>query len=660
MNLRRTLQQRFRPVLETMLRDEPQRVGEFLEMIRPAQEAKFGDYQANFCMPLAKLVGKSPRELASEVIAAVKLDDLCLPPEVAGPGFINLRVREEYLDQALKAALKSDRLDVPQAESPKTYVVDFSSPNVAKPMHVGHIRSTVIGDALQRTLRLLGHRVITDNHLGDWGTQFGMIIYGYKHFVDAEAYKQRPVPELSRLYRLVHRLVDYFETRDALPALEKKIALETQYLEDAKQQSVSATGADKKKADKDIAARQRSLKELSDEVQHTRDKLAAMEADAAFMAQIKAHSDVAQAVLAETAKLHAGDEENLRLWKEFLPHCRDEIRRVYDRLSITHDVEYGESFYHDMLAGVVDDLEKRGLAKKSEGATVVFLEGFETPMLIRKRDGAYLYSTTDLATIFFREKEFKPDVVLYVVDHRQSEHFQKLFAAAKLCGVPTDLRHISFGTVLGDDGKPFKTRQGDTIGLEGLLDEAENRAYQVVCQIDDAKAGGAELNEAQRLQVAKVIGIAAIKYADLSQNRTSDYTFSFDKMLAISGNSAVAAQYSYARVKSIFARGGVDQKALRAAVEKFELSDPVERALALRLLRFSEAIEEVVVDYRPNILTAYLYDLASDYARFFDKCPVLKAEPESLRQSRLALCDLTARTIELGLSLLGIHVVERM
>lgn len=660
MNLRRTLQERFRPVLEGVLTAAPERVNEFLDMVRPAQEEKFGDYQANFCMTMSKVAGKPPRDLAAQVVAAVKLDDLCHPPEVAGPGFINLKLKDEFLGQSLLAALRSDRLDVPLASPSRTYVVDFSSPNVAKPMHVGHVRSTVIGDAIQRTLRLLGHKVITDNHLGDWGTQCGMNIYGYKHFVDKAAYAKSPIAELSRLYRLVHRLIEYIETLEGLPALQKKIELEAKAIEELTTQVGAAPPANKKKLEKDLASRQKDLEELGKELASKRNLLTEAHADADFMAMAKVHKDIGAAVLAETAKLHAGDAENLRLWREFLPHSRDEIRRVYDRLSITHDVEYGESFYHDQLARVVADLEKRGLAKTSDGATVVFIEGFESPMLIRKRDGAFLYSTSDLATIDFREKEFHPDVVLYVVDHRQGEHFQKLFAAAKLCGVKTDLRHISFGTVLGDDGKPFKTRKGDTIGLNGLLDEAENRAYQVICQIDDAKAGGPELDEPTRRHVAKVIGIAAIKYADLSSNRSTDYVFSFDKMLAISGNSAVAAQYSYARVKSIFAKGNVDQVALRKSLTKFELADSLERALAIRLLRFSEALEEVIVDYRPNILTAYLYDLASDYARFFDKCPVLKAEPESLRNSRLALCDLTARTLELGLSLLGIHVVERM
>jgi arginyl-tRNA synthetase len=664
MNLRRTLQARFRPLIENRLVAAPQRVDEFLDMIRPAQDPKFGDYQANFCMTLSKLAGKPPRDLAAEIVAEITaqatLADCCETPEVAGPGFINLKFKNEFLGGELRKALRSERLDVAVASAPRTYVVDFSSPNVAKPMHVGHVRSTVIGDAIQRTLRQLGHKVITDNHLGDWGTQFGMIIYGFKHFADQEAYARAPVPELSRLYRLVHRLVDYFETLGSLPELEKKIQLEAGAIEKLQFQIAAAAPADKKKLEKDLAARRKSLNESAEEIEAIRDKLTEAQADPSFMKMAKAHVGIGEAVLAETARLHSGDAENLRLWKEFLPHCRDEIRRIYDRLSITHDVEYGESFYHDQLATVVEDLEKRGLAKTSEGATAVFLEGFDAPMLIRKRDGAFLYSTSDLATIAFREREFHPDVVLYVVDHRQSEHFQKLFAAAKLCGVTTDLRHISFGTVLGDDGKPFKTRKGDTIGLNGLLDEAENRAYQVLCQIDDAKPGGAELDEAQRRQVAKVVGIAAIKYADLSANRTSDYTFSFDKMLALTGNSAVPMQYSYARVKSIFSRGNIDQVALRQSLTAFELPDPVERGLALRLLRFSEALEEVVADYRPNILTAYLYDLASDYARFFDKCPVLKAEPESLKNSRLALCDLTARTLELGLSLLGIHVVERM
>jgi arginyl-tRNA synthetase len=393
-------------------------------------------------------------------------------------------------------------------------------------------------------------------------------------------------------------------------------------------------------------------------------------------------------VLAETAKLHAGDAENRRLWEEFLPYCEDEIQRVYGRLGVTFDHTHGESFYEDRLAGVVDELLRRGIARESDGAICVFLDGPEkgdgphlceapsgpfrqmgtvpffrpkVPMIVRKQDGAFLYGTTDLATIQYRMETWRPDAILYVVDHRQSLHFQQLFAAARLLGYKdVELEHVSFGTVLGDDGRPFKTRSGETVGLEGLLDEAVRRALKIVSAGDDAKPDGPELSPAERRQVAETVGIAALKYADLSQNRTSDYVFSYDKMLAMTGNTATYMQYAYARVRSIFARGGVDVERLRASGAAIRLGSPAERALGLEILRFSEALDLAAADYRPNQLTSYLFDLANRYSTFFEQCHVLRAESEELRQSRLQLCDLTARTIQKGLELLGIRVVEKM
>ena len=366
-------------------------------------------------------------------------------------------------------------------------------------------------------------------------------------------------------------------------------------------------------------------------------------------------------MLNETAKLHAEDKENVKLWNDFLPHCRDEIQRVYERLDITFDAEHGESFYHDQLGNVIDKFDQLGLSKESDGATCVFLDDFETPMIIRKKDGAYLYATTDLATIEYRMNEWKPDALLYVVDHRQSEHFQKLFAAARLWGYKNiEYEHIQFGTVLGKDGKPYRTRSGDTVGLEGLLDEAVSRALEVVAANDDAKPNGAELGDDERAHVADVVGHAAIKYADLSHNRTSDYRFDEEKMVAMEGNTATYMQYSYARVQSIFARGGIAIKDLRSSAVTIQVGEPAERALAIQLLRFDQALADVVEDYRPNQLTEFLFATAGEFSRFFDKCQVLKAESDELKQSRLLLCDLTGRTIQLGLSLLGIGVVNKM
>ena len=603
------LRKRFHVALADLVVD-PKRTTELLDMVQRSQDAKFGDYQANLAMPLGKELRRPPREVAAQIVGRLDVEDLCLAPEIAGPGFINLKVRDAWLAERLAAAVCDPRLGIPVVECPRTYVIDYSAPNVAKPMHVGHIRSTVIGDSICRTLKFLGHRVISDNHIGDWGTQFGMILYGYRHFCDREAYRANPVQELARLYRLVRQLMDYHEGLAELPRLRSRVA---------------------------------------------------EQGDAALARLAAEHRDVASAVLAETAKLHAGDEENRRLWREFLPHCEDEIERVYRRLGVSFDHTLGESFYEDRLGPLVDELVARGIARESDGAICIFLEGQTVPMIVRKQDGAFLYATTDLATLRYRMDEWRPDAILYVVDHRQSLHFEQLFAAARLLGYgDVELEHVSFGTVLGDDGRPFKTRSGDTVGLEGLLDEAVRRAAEIVNANDDAKPGGAELSAEERNRVAETVGIAALKYADLSQNRTSDYVFSYDKMLAMNGNTATYMQYAYARVRSIFAKGSVDIDALRTSGAKIRLDTPAERALGLELLRFGEALDLAVADYRPNQLTAYLFELANRYSTFFEHCPVLRADSDELRQSRFLLCDLTARTIRQGLDLLGINVVDRM
>ncbi|MBN1394101.1 MAG: arginine--tRNA ligase [Pirellulales bacterium] len=578
MNILAELKERFRRALAESAGDPT----DLLELVRRAQDAKFGDYQANMAMPLGKRSGRPPRNVAVEMVRRLDLDDLCREPEIAGPGFINLRLKDEWLAGQLSAAVNDPRLGVAETAAPRTFVIDYSAPNVAKPMHVGHIRSTVIGDAICRVLRFLGHRVVSDNHIGDWGTQFGMILFGYKHFLDAAAYKSNPVEELARLYRKVRAMMD-------------------------------------------------ERPELND------------------------------AVLAETAKLHAGDAENRRLWEEFLPHCEDEIERVYRRLDVKFDHTLGESFYEDRLAALVERLRRQDIATESDGALCIFIEGQKTPMIVRKSDGAFLYGTTDLATLEYRMAQWRPDAILYVVDHRQSLHFKQLFAAAKMLGYDdVELQHVSFGAVLGGDGRPFKTRSGDTVGLEGLLDEAVRRALEIVSANDDAKPDGPELDPQQRRQIAETVGIAALKYADLAQNRTSDYVFSYDKMLAMTGNTATYMQYAYARARSIFARGNVDVEPLRNSGAAIRLDSPAERALGLELLRFSEALDLTAADYRPNQLTSYLFELANRYSTFFEQCHVLRAETDELRRSRLLLCDLTARTIRKGLELLGISVAEKM
>ncbi len=655
MNTLRELRTRFVTAL-TGLAEQP---AELADMVRLSADPKFGDYQANFAMPLGKQLARPPREVAADVVSRLEIRDFCEPAEIAGPGFINLKIKTDWLARQLRAAVNDERLGV-EPLAPRTYAIDYSGPNVAKPMHVGHIRSTVIGAALERTLRFLGHRVISDNHIGDWGTQFGMIIYGYKHFVDREAYDRNPVGELSRLYRLVNQLVDYHAGTASLGTLREKISRQEEVVAQEKAGQHPGGGKVEKDAAKALRRAEGQLSDLIKDLAALEDKLAAIERNPQLAELARTHADIGRRVLTETAKLHACDAENLRLWREFLPPCLVEIEHIYRRLGVSFDHTLGESFYHDALGPVVEDVLARGIARESDGAICVFLPGHEAPLIVRKQDGAYLYGTTDLATIQYRAREWSPDAILYVVDHRQSQHFEQLFATARLWGYDKiELTHVSFGTVLGEDGRPFKTRSGDTVGLDSLLDEAVRRAAAIVADTDNAKPAR-ELSEEAQQQVAEAVGIGALKYADLSQNRTSDYVFSYDKMLAMNGNTATYMQYAHARVRSIFTRGEIDVAALRASDTKITLDQPAERALGLAILQFSEALEQVAVDYRPNLLTGYLYELANCYSTFFEQCPVLKAESDSLRASRLLLCDLTARTLRQGLWLLGIDVVERM
>ena len=617
-NFRGALRGMFRAALERLAADgvvgiSAEELPSLIDQVRETADPKFGDYSGTMAMALAKRAGLKPRDMAIAIIERLDVGDLFEPPtEPVGPGFINLRVRGDALVRAFVAAVCDPRLGVPAVDQPARIVIDYSSPNVAKPMHVGHIRSTVIGDALAKILRFRGHHTITDNHLGDWGTQFGMILWGWKHLRDDAAYAADPTTELGRLYKLVRKLAD------------------------AKPEELAA--------------------------------------DPAAAALVARYPDVAQAVLAETAKLHEGDPENRGLWEQFMPSCRAEIDRIYDRLQVRFDHTLGESFYQPLLKGVVEDLVASGLARESRGATGVFLGGDdEPPLLIRKADGAFLYATTDLATIQWRMEHWKPDRILYVVDHRQSQHFDQLFATAKLWGCgdrsamePLKLVHVAFGTVLGSDGKPFKTRAGDTVGLESLLDEGVERARQIMGSGDEGR-GNAGWSDADRQHVAETVGIGAIKYADLSQNRSTDYVFSFDKMLQLTGNTAAYMQYAVARVEGIFSRAAIDREGLRQGLvsgacdgeDGVLMRDPLERSLALELVRFAEALEDVETDYRPNVLTAWLYDLAGCYSSFYDALPVLKAEGHE-RSSRLALCDLTGRILRQGLELLGIGTVEKM
>ena len=654
------IRSRFAPVLARWL-TEPEALAAALERIVASRESHLADYQANVAMPLQKKLGKPPLAIAEEIVSKVELSDICSSVSIAGQGYVNLRLSPDWLAKCLmEAHLDPERLAVAPAATPKTYVIDYSSPNVAKPMHVGHIRSTVIGDSITKILRFLGHNAISDNHLGDWGTQFGMIIYGYKNFRDDVAFGRAPVLELGRLYRDVQKIIGFQDAVSNIPKLELAIERAVQKLAESKAKSAGAP-QDKKLA-KDFAAAIKQLDEANDELAKSQKNLEEASRDADFLERSKQHSQLGQRVLKETSKLHSGDAENLQLWEAFVPKCKEEIQSVYKRLNIQFDHEFGESYYHDLLPAIVEDLLSRSLAVQSDGAICVFLDGYEAPMIVRKQDGAFLYSTTDIATAMFREREFAPDVSLYVVDHRQAEHFQKLFDVLRKIGLThTELKHVEFGTVCGKDGKPYKTRSGTVVGLNSMLDEAVSGAWDVVCNPDRLKGSGLAFTEAEKRQIAETVGLGAIKYADLCHNRTSNYVFDMEKMVQLQGNTAAYIQYSYARTRSILRKAeteGFETTQWQSAPLVLAASPEVN--LGLQLLRFEDMLNQSMVDYLPNVVTEYLFDTAKLFSSFYDQCSVLDAEtPESIR-SRLRLTDLTSLTLRKGLELLGIGVVERM
>jgi len=557
----------------------------------PAADTRFGDYQSNVAMLLAKQLGRPPREIAGDIIAALEVDDLSLPPEIAGAGFVNFRISPACLAQKL-AELQSDpdRLGLSPAENPRTIVIDFSSPNVAKPMHVGHIRSTILGDCLTRLARFAGHRVITDNHLGDWGTQFGKVIYGWKHFLDRDALTRDPISELVRLYREVHAI-------EEAEAAARKLAVENGEPEPPSPVTVSAR--------------------------------------------------------LELVALQRGDEENHAIWRQTVDLSRREFEKIYARLGITFDHYLGESFYNDALAPLVDRLLETGVATKSQGAVCLFFEEVpalaDKPCIIRKSDGGFLYATTDLATLEYRVASWHPDAIWYVTGAPQQLHFQQVFAAAQKIGIQADLQHVAFGSILGEDRRMMKTRSGDNVLLVGLLDEAISRAAEVVA------AKNADLQPDEQRLVAETIGIGAVKYAELSQHRMTDYVFSWDKMLSFQGNTAPYLQNAYVRIRSIFRK--LDTPFVPDG--PIELTSPAERQLALKLIQFAEEIPVALEQFRPNALATYLFSLANLFHTFYEECPVLRSEGRT-RESRLALCDLTAQVLRRGLELLGIGVLEKM
>jgi len=652
MNLLTHIRSLFELVLTEIALDKT-RVPDLLAAIKPSGNPEHGDYQANMAMALAKTLGQKPPEVATAIVAKLPANDMLERPTIAGPGFINLKLKPTFLAQAIQRIATDEKLGAEPAATPRRFVIDYSSPNVAKPLHVGHLRSTIIGDALTRTLRFLGHTVITDNHLGDWGTQFGMLIYGYRMFLDKDAYKKNAVRELARIYLQV-RKVD--ETIDILSRGYHEFRDDNAFRTDpiAELSRVYINGM-------------KRAKEGDEDDEDEKKK--------------PVPNPVKDAYRRETAKLHAGDADNKRLWDEFMPPCLEEIDKVYRRLAILpFDFQHGESFYHGMLPTVVEELLRLGAAFESDGAIVIpnaagniprtddELKKQDPPGLLRKRDGAFTYTTSDLATVQYRVGHFHPDAILYVVDFRQALHFKTLFAEALRWGYDRlELRHVQFGSVLGKDGKPIKTREGGATELSQLLDRAVELGGSLFELIYwQRKANGHDVpdwkdfTDDEKQSIEEAVGIGAVKYADLSQNRTSDYTFDFDKMLATTGNTATYMQYAYARCRAIFRKGEVDEARFRTAPPAVVIGHPAERALALQLLRFPEAVENAANDYLPHLITAYLWDLAKCFSGFFENCPVLKAETPELRDSRLLLVDLVGRVIKQALDLLGIRTVERM
>ncbi len=563
------LQERVRSVLPDANIDTVQ--------VRPCPDLKFGDYQSNSLMALAKERKRNPRQLAEEIVGDLDVAEWCEKVEIAGAGFLNFRVKNEAVAGVLRAAARGEHLFFEKCPKPRTLVVDFSSPNVAKPMHVGHIRSTILGDALVRVLRLLGHQVITDNHIGDWGTQFGKLLVGWKKDLDRSNLESDPLGEMGRIYKQVN-------------------------------------------------------------------------------ASFEADEEVKNSARQELVKLQDGDVVNLSIWREMIDLSLKEFEKVYSRLGVTFDHVLGESFYNPKLKGVAKDLLDLGIAQESEGATVVFFDkatNWSDPSIILKRDGGANYTTTDLATLEYRLKTWQPSEIVYVTDARQQLHFQQLFHIYHRWRPSSSvvLSHVWFGMILGPDGTPFKTRTGENIGLNALLDEAEERALVTVTEKNP------NLPESERREIARVVGIGAVKYSDLLPNRQSDYRFDWDKMLALTGNTAVYLLYAYTRIRSV-ARKAAEVGA-KASTDNLQLVQPGELALAKHLMRFGLSVEAMATEYRPNYLCNYLFELAGLFSQFYEKCPVIQAE-EKERASRLALCELAGRVLKQGLEILGIATTERM
>jgi arginyl-tRNA synthetase len=560
--------------------------------VLPVDRSQKADFQSSAAMQLARVLKRPPREIADALSAAYAEHPAVARAEVAGAGFVNLALRDAWLATAAPSC--TTLRDVGRGA---VAVIDYSSPNVAKPMHIGHIRSTILGDAVKRVMRATGYTVVADNHLGDWGTQFGKLLVAWRRWLDPAAFEAAPVNELLRIY--------------------------VKYTDEEKKQRAAMGAAVKTDGDDEDAAVEKDAPELLREAR------------------------------AELVKLQRGDAENVALWRRFIDVSMGEFNRIYNRLDVRFDEVLGESAYNDRLAGTVERLLAEGIAEHSEGAVVVTFEKARDgeampPLLVRKADGGFLYGSTDVATVLYREERWHPSRVIYVTDERQQLHFRQFFAVARRLGVTTSLEHVWFGLMRLPEGT-ISTRDGGAIGLESLLDEAERRALDVARQCNP------DLADDEAREVARKVGIGAVKYNDLSRDRTTLVTFTWDKALALTGNTAPYLQYTHARIRSIL------RKAAEQGFEAGEIGalEASERALAVRLLSFDEAVDEVSRTSRPHLLCDYLYELATAYSTFYNESPVLKAEA-AVRASRLRLCELTVTVLREGLALLGIEAPERM
>jgi arginyl-tRNA synthetase len=568
--------------------------------VGPAQRPDLGDLQISAALQLAKALKQKPRDIADAMVAGLA-HPAVLSTSIDGPGFINLKLREEYLAELAETTRKSANLGLRPIGAGQRVVLDYSSPNAAKPMHIGHIRSTIIGDAIKRVLRAVGYEVIADNHLGDWGTQFGKLIVAYRRWLDEKAFAADPIAELLRLY------VKFTEEEER------------------------ETGHKAADSDDPTAAEG--------------------EADIAREAP-----PILNAARAELVKLQRGDAENVALWKTIISASMAELDKTYRRLGVTFDVVLGESFYDDRLEATVDRLMKEGIASESQGALVVFFDKARDgedmpPLIVRKRDGGFNYATTDVAGVLYRMERWSPQRIIIVVDERQQLYFRQFFAVARRLGITASLEHVWFGLMRMPEGT-ISTRKGKLIHLSDLLDEAERRAADV------AKEHSPELSDDERKEIARVVGIGAVKYNDLSKDRQTLVTFTWDKALSLQGNTAAYLQYAYARIRSILRKAEAESQSRPSTIGRGGL-EPTERALITRLLWFGNAVEQVARTTKPHVLSDYLFELATAFSTFYAAESVLKAEPE-VRAARLALCDLTAQTLRVGLGLLGIEVLDRM